>query len=198
MKRDGTGRSRPVQMGVPASGVVGEQVGVVGELTVRHIRGGQVIFEETDRNLITNSGLSLFAKLAIGESNLGAFYIQIGTGGVDPSNPNTILEPKVNDTALIDFYAEGETVRTIRESGFSGNPLPGDTYYVPYSAVARMAYTFDFHETVRIPEAGLFTAPHASNPVMIAHRIFFPREMVDQDFLELVWEIGFSRYPTKE
>lgn len=197
MKRDGTGRSRPVQMGVPASGVVGEQVGVVGELTVRHIRGGQVIFEETDRNLITNSGLSQFAKLAIGESNLGAFYIQIGTGGVDPSNPNTILEPKATDTALIDFYAEGETVRTIRESGFSGNPLPGDTYYVPYSVVARMAYTFDFHETVRIPEAGLFTAPHASNPVMIAHRIFFPREMVDQDFLELVWEIGFSRYPTK-
>lgn len=197
MKRDGTGRSRPVQMGVPASGVVGEQVGVVGELTVRHIRGGQVIFEETDRNLITNSGLSQFAKLAIGESNLGAFYIQIGTGGVDPSNPNSILEPNANDTALIDFYAEGETVRTIRESGFSGNPLPGDTYYVPYSVVARMAYTFDFHETVRIPEAGLFTAPHASNPVMIAHRIFFPREMVDQDFLELVWEIGFSRYPTK-
>ena len=197
MKRDGTGRSRPVQMGVPASGVVGEQVGVVGELTVRHIRGGQVIFEETDRNLITNSGLSQFAKLAIGESNLGAFYIQIGTGGVDPSNPNSILEPNANDTALIDFYAEGETVRTIRESGFSGNPLPGDTYYVPYSVTARMAYTFDFHETVRIPEAGLFTAPHASNPVMIAHRIFFPREMVDQDFLELVWEIGFSRYPTK-
>lgn len=184
-------------MGVPASGVVGEQVGVVGELTIRHIRGGQVIFEETDRNLITNSGLSQFAKLAIGESNLGAFYIQIGTGGVDPLNPNTILEPYATDTALIDFYAEGETVRTIRESGFSGNPLPGDTYYVPYSVVARMAYTFDFHETVRIPEAGLFTAPRASNPVMIAHRIFFPREMVDQDFLELVWEIGFSRYPTK-
>ena len=68
MKRDGIGRSRPVQMGVPASGVVGEQVGVVGELTVRHIRGGQVIFEETDRNLITNSGLSQFAKLAIGWS----------------------------------------------------------------------------------------------------------------------------------
>lgn len=197
MKRDGTGRSRPVQMGVPASGVVGEQVGVVGELTIRHIRGGQVIFEETDRNLITNSGLSQFAKLAIGESNLGAFYIQIGTGGVDPLNPNTILEPYPTDKSLIDFYAEGETVRTIRESGFSGNPLPGDTNYVPYSVVARMAYTFDFHETVRIPEAGLFTAPYASNPVMIAHRIFFPREMVDQDFLELVWEIGFSRYPTK-
>lgn len=186
MKRDGTGRLRPVQMGVPASGVVGEQVGVVGELTVRHIRGGQVIFEETDRNLITKSGLSQFAKLAIGESNLGAFYIQIGTGGVDPSNPNSILEPNANDTALIDFYAEGETVRTIRETSAVG-----------YSVTARMAYTFDFHETVRIPEAGLFTAPHASNPVMIAHRIFFPREMVDQDFLELVWEIGFSRYPTK-
>lgn len=195
MKRDGTGRLRPVQMGVPASGVVGEQVGVVGELTVRHIRGGQVIFEETDRNLITKSGLSQFAKLAIGESNLGAFYIQIGTGGVNPSNPNSILEPNANDTALIDFYAEGETVRTIRETPAVG--IPGTTTYVPYSITARMAYTFDFHETVRIPEAGLFTAPHASNPVMIAHRIFFPREMVDQDFLELVWEIGFSRYPTK-
>jgi hypothetical protein len=195
MKRDGTGRLRPVQMGVPASGVVGEQVGVVGELTVRHIRGGQVIFEETDRNLITKSGLSQFAKLAIGESNLGAFYIQIGTGGVNPSNPNSILEPNANDTALIDFYAEGETVRTIRETPAVG--IPGTTTYVPYSVTARMAYTFDFHETVRIPEAGLFTAPHASNPVMIAHRIFFPREMVDQDFLELVWEIGFSRYPTK-
>ena len=195
MKRDGTGRSRPVQMGVPASGVVGEQVGVVGELTVRHIRGGQVIFEETDRNLITTGGLSQFAKLAIGESNLGAFYIQIGTGGVNPSNPNAILEPNANDTALIDFYAEGETVRTIRETPAVG--IPGTTTYVPYSVTARMAYTFDFHETVRIPEAGLFTAPHASNPVMIAHRIFFPREMVDQDFLELVWEIGFSRYPTK-
>jgi hypothetical protein len=182
-------------MGVPASGVVGEQVGVVGELTVRHIRGGQVIFEETDRNLITNSGLSQFAKLAIGESNLGAFYIQIGTGGVNPSNPNSILDPNANDTALIDFYAEGETVRTIRETPAVG--IPGTTTYVPYSVTARMAYTFDFHETVRIPEAGLFTAPHASNPVMIAHRIFFPREMVDQDFLELVWEIGFSRYPTK-
>lgn len=195
MKRDGIGRSRPVQMGVPASGVVGEQVGVVGELTVRHIRGGQVIFEETDRNLITNSGLSQFAKLAIGESNLGAFYIQIGTGGVNPLNPNSILEPNANDTALIDFYAEGETVRTIRETPAVG--IPGTTTYVPYSIMARMAYTFDFHETVRIPEAGLFTAPRASNPVMIAHRIFFPREMVDQDFLELVWEIGFSRYPTK-
>lgn len=195
MKRDGTGRSRPVQMGVPASGVVGEQVGVVGELTVRHIRGGQVIFEETDRNLITTSGLSQFAKLAIGESNLGAFYIQIGTGGVNPLNPNAILEPNANDTALIDFYAEGETVRTIRETPAVG--IPGITTYVPYSVTARMAYTFDFHETVRIPEAGLFTALHASNPVMIAHRIFFPREMVDQDFLELVWEIGFSRYPTK-
>ena len=194
MKRDGTGRLRPVQMGVPASGVVGEQVGVVGELTVRHIRGGQVIFEETDRNLITNSGLSQFAKLAIGESNLGAFYIQIGTGGVNPSNPNSILDPNANDTALIDFYAEGETVRTIRETPAVG--IPGTTTYVPYSITARMAYTFDFHETVRIPEAGLFTAPHASNPVMIAHRIFF-REMVDQDFLELVWEIGFSRYPTE-
>lgn len=193
MKRNETPNPQGAVLG--NSGDMNEQVGVVGELTVRHIRGGKVIFEDTDRNLITASGLSQFAKLAIGESNLGAFYLQIGTGGVNPSNPNSILEPNANDTALIDFYAEGETVRTIRETPAVG--IPGTTTYVPYSVTARMAYTFDFHETVRIPEAGLFTAPHASNPVMIAHRIFFPREMVDQDFLELVWEIGFSRYPTK-
>ncbi len=193
MKRNETPNPQGAVLG--NSGDMNEQVGVVGELTVRHIRGGKVIFEDTDRNLITASGLSQFAKLAIGESNLGAFYLQIGTGGVNPSNPNSILEPNANDTALIDFYAEGETVRTIRETPAVG--IPGTATYVPYSVTARMAYTFDFHETVRIPEAGLFTAPHASNPVMIAHRIFFPREMVDQDFLELVWEIGFSRYPTK-
>jgi hypothetical protein len=131
--------------------------------------------------------------LLVGETNLGAFYIQIGTGGINPENPNTILEPKTTDTALIAHYAEGETVRATRITPEQG--LPGDQTYVPFSAVARMAYTFDFHETVKIPEAGLFTAQAVAGPTMISHRIFFPRQMYDQDFLELVWEIGFSRYP---
>lgn len=173
-----------------------ENVGIVGELSIRHIRGGEVIHEETDRNMIMDAGLAQFARLAVGLSPLGAFYIQIGTGGVDPLNPNSILEPTPRGIELISSYAEGETVRRFRENvGFG---TPGEPDYVPYSAVAQLAYTFDFHETVRIPEAGLFTAPRDSNPIMLSHRIFFPREMVDQDFLELVWEIGFSRVPEKK
>ena len=72
----------------------------------------------------------------------------------------------------------------------------GDPDYVPFTAIAQVAYTFDFGhvETVEISEAGLFTGPHNSDScIMLSHRTFARMLMLQADFLEIVWDIGFSR-----
>lgn len=198
-------------------GLAPEVIGISGELTLRHIRGGKVIDEQTLPNIVVNSGLQHFARLLIQDPNdpnrtRGAFYIQIGTGaiGPHPTDPSAtiVIPPQVTDTALYQYFSQSGTKINVPGDGGGDDEAPrrmriqeergkkGDPDYVPFTAIAQVAYTFDFGhvETVEISEAGLFTGPHNSDScIMLSHRTFARMLMLQADFLEIVWDIGFSR-----
>jgi hypothetical protein len=164
-------------------------LGVTGNLTLIHRDAdGNVKSEETLENVITYTGLKYLSQLASGQVSSPFKYIQIGTGGKDPNDPLSILAPDPSNTKLVAFYEEGLAVATNTE--VLNNAERG------YQAIARFAYTFDFTEEVHINEACIAVDSHVvdSTPIL-NRRTFFDRIMQNLDFLEVVWEIAFTRYP---
>jgi len=166
-------------------------VGVSGSLTLTHKdKDGNVKHTETMENVITYSGLRYISQVISGVATTPFKYIQIGTGGRDPHHPLEAvpLPPDPNNTALVAFYKEGIAVTSTSE--VLNNADRG------YQAIARYAYTFDFEETVFINEACISVDSQivAGTPIL-NRRTFYARIMQALDFLEVVWEISFTRYP---
>ena len=166
-----------------------DHLGVSGNLTLIHRdSNGNVKSEETLENVITYTGLKHISRLVSGQLSSPFKYIQIGTGGKDPDDPLSILAPDPSNTKLVTFYKEGLAVAT--NSEVLNNAERG------YQAIARFAYTFDFTEEVHINEACISVDSHIVDLTPILNRrTFFDRIMQNLDFLEVVWEISFTRYP---
>ncbi len=135
-------------------GLAPEVIGISGELTLRHIRGGKVIDEQTLPNIVVNSGLQHFARLLIQDPNdpnrtRGAFYIQIGTGaiGPHPTDPSAtiVIPPQATDTALYQYFSQSGTKINVPGDGGGDDEAPrrmriqeergkkGDPDYVPFT-----------------------------------------------------------------
>ncbi len=198
-------------------GMIPERLGLSGELTLRHIRDGKVIDEQVYTNLIVNGGLQHLAGLLLQVKDdpnraRGAFFIQIGTGAIapHPDEPDAtiVLPARASNTALYRYFSQSGTKINVDGDGSGDDEAPrrmrileeqgkpGDPDYVPFTAIAQVAYTFDFDhvDSVEISEAGLFTGAYkTSGCIMLAHRTFARMLMIQADFLEIVWEIGLTR-----
>lgn len=166
-----------------------ESLGVTGSLTLIH-RGpsGEIKHEETMENVITYSGLKYISQLVSGQMSVPFKYIQIGSGARDPEHPLAILPPDPTNVKLVAFYKEGIAVVTNAE--VLNNADRG------YQAIARYAYTFDFTEDVHINEACIAVDSQiVENTPILNRRTFYDRIMQPLDFLEVVWEVSFTRYP---
>jgi len=164
-------------------------LGVSGCLIITHKdKDGNVKHTETLENVITYTGLKHIAMVVSGVSILPFRYIWLGTGGRDPLNPTELLPPDPSNATLVTFYSEGIAVTSFVE--VLNNVDRG------YQAIARYAYTFDFTELVHINEACIAVDSHAvTGTPILNRRTFYDRVMQPLDFLEIVWEISFTRYP---
>jgi len=164
-------------------------ISVSGDLILVHRdREGNVKSSEKIENVITYIGLWQIAQLVAGLATAPFKYIQVGTGGRDPNNPSNLLPPDPKDVALVAFYKELAAVTSTVE--VLNNADRG------YQAIARFACTFDFNEEVHINEACISVDSQAvSGTPILNRRTFYDRVMQPLDFLEVVWEISFTRYP---
>ena len=164
-------------------------LGVSGCLIITHKdKDGNVKHTETLENVITYVGLKHIAMVVSGVLSSPFKYIWIGTGGRDPVNPTELLPPDPANVVLVAFYNEGIAVTSFVE--VLNNVDRG------YQAIARFAYTFDFTELVHINEACIAVDSNTVlNTPILNRRTFYDRVMQPLDFLEIVWEISFTRYP---
>lgn len=193
----------------PGHGTDPDRINVFGEVTLTIIRDGKLIEHTTFKNLITNAGFEYFTRALIDPDNAGGGvkFMQLGTGGVEwktfylgpPDNPQpyqreVIVDPKSTDTALYTPYGNMvfvENRSTRLRTGIV--PTTEDPKCYPFTAIVSFAYTFDFSESIKINEVGLFSG--GVSPVLVAHRTFWHRQMLAGDFMEIVWELGFARDP---
>lgn len=168
--------------------VFSDSLTVEGELSVSIIRkDGTREDAVVMKNIITQSGLGLISDVLCGIKTTPIVTMWIGTGG--RLDAETVKAPQMGNTRLYEFYAE-RPVTTYRED-VDGDITRG------YQAISRFAATFDFTEDVHINEAGLSTGGvNNESSVMLNHRTFYDRVLYSEDFLELVWDIIFSRYAT--
>jgi hypothetical protein len=166
-----------------------DSIGITGKLAITIIRkdGTREEFQEIE-NLITQSGFNLISDLLSGVVDTPITTMWIGTGG--RLDENTVKSPLTTNTRLYEYYGS-RPVTSYRDT-VEGDTLRG------FQAISRYAATFDFTEEVHINEAALATGlSNSDDVVMLNHRTFYDRVMYSEDFLELTWDIIFSRFLTK-
>lgn len=175
--------------GTLSKGAFCENIAISGDLTLVHKdKDGNIKSAETLENVICYVGLKHISLLVSGALTTPFRYIQIGTGGRDPADPLALLPPDPSNTKLVAFYKEGLAV--VSNAEVLNNADRG------YQAIARFAYTFDFSEEVHINEACISVDSHTVDATPILNRrTFYDRVMQPTDFLEVVWEVAFTRYP---
>jgi hypothetical protein len=166
-----------------------DSLSIRGDLLLVHKdKDGNVKSSELMQNVICYVGLKHISQMVSGALSSPFKYIWIGTGGRDPADPLVLLAPDPTNISLVAFYKEGAAVASNAE--VLNNADRG------YQAIARFAYTFDFAEEVHINEACISVDSHSVlNTPILNRRTFYDRVMQPTDFLEVVWEISFTRYP---
>lgn len=174
---------------------------ISGELTLRVHRKDGSVEEEKLQNLIVNGAFNYLPQLLVGNTNARINTMAVGTGGWD----HELGVPKLvmpSDGSLFEHYQSGVmnyyggtppegVVEGIQWRTEPQRNTPGHPEYSPFIGIATYAYTFDCRtDTAHINESALFV----SDGTMFSKRTFPARVLSLGDFLEIVWEIGVTRF----
>ena len=184
-------KSHGVKAPIPGHGqsvkqALHDNISVTGNLNITVIRkDGTREEREGIENMVVYSGLGMISDLLCGVITTPITKMWIGTGGREDAE--NVRAPLMSNTRLYTFYTEGDV--TAYRDNVVGDEDRG------YQAISRFAHTFAFTEEVHINEAALATASVSSDAaIMLNQRTFYDRVMYNGDFLELVWDMVFSRY----
>lgn len=150
-----------------------DYITIKGWVNLKVFRGGKLIEERDDHNLIQTLGISNMAQYITGEYTGDYNYMGIGTGGVGGDNAAL--------TALVSEVKEDGTAGTIHHILSSRAAVAG---------VATMVCTFNMTGTAAISEIGLFDATPDGD--MLARQTFADLNLVNTDSLQITWTITVS------
>ena len=161
-----------VNLGLPSNKGLLEKPRLLGEITIRHIRGGKVIHEETLKNIITDAGYAGVAGLMINTGVTAHFdYIALGTSSQAESTGDTALIAETSGDGLTRASATptrvttsqtDDTMQLVKEFTFSGS-------------------------TITITEAGILNA--SSSGVLLARKKFTGIALATNDKLSITWKV---------
>lgn len=148
-----------------------------GIVSVKHIRNGEVLAEETKGNVTCNAGVTLLVNIATGVGSFTPVYgtqfqwIAIGTGTTTVSAADTTLTAQFASSAYTSYNLGTVSVAN-------------DT--------AQMTVSFPFITLATINEAGLFSGT-ATNPgtYLLGHVIIGPFVCHAGDILQVQWNETF-------
>lgn len=144
-----------------------------GVVTLRHIRNGQILSEETLNNTTTVTGKAETAGL-FNETRTGGFkYIAVGSSGTVASTANTGLTTEITAAGLARVTATCTRVNT---------DATNDT--------AQLFHTFTATNTQAVREVGIFDS--AAVGVMAGRSTFAVKNMAANDILQCTYKIKFG------
>ena len=146
-----------------------------GHVNIKQFRGGKLIDERDDPNLIQNIGKTTLAKFISGEFTGNFGWMGIGKTGVGGDN--------------------GALTALVAEVGLDG--LTTTVHQVVNSAVvttytALIIETFTMTGTAAISEIGLFNQLNLAGSTMLARQTFSDLNLVATDVLQISWSIVVS------
>jgi len=147
---------------------------LIGELTIRHIRDGKVLYEETLRNLIVTAGKAGVAGLLIATDVTDHFtYLAIGTGTTAPAAGDTTLEAELSAGGM--ERAVADTLSRVTTT------VTNDT------AQLVIEWTKTSAGTTTVTEAGILNAAAAGD--LLARQTFTGIALEQNDKLSITWKV---------
>jgi hypothetical protein len=149
-----------------------------GEVTIKHIRNGEVIAERSFSNTLTNTGFAASAARLYSDSVADEFvYIAVGTGTTAATAADTGLEAEITDSGFYDGAA-----RYLAVGSRTMTTVTNDTTVV--------AKTFTATASKSVTEYALFNA--TTGGVMLCRTTDTAVPMESTDQLSVTWKIKNS------
>ena len=141
-------------------------LGIHGEVTVKHIRCGAVIAEQTMHNTTTNVGIAQAIALVSGQAAGSFQYVAVGSGTVTPA---------VTDTALTN-----EIIRVQAGIALITTVTTNDT--------AQYTAGFYFAGSYNVAECGVFNSATPNSGIILGHLLFGTiYAVLNGDQLQVIW-----------
>lgn len=151
-----------------------DKLRLVGNVTLKHIRNGEVLQEVQLKNLITNAGLALLAGRLNGSgSPAAATYLALGIGTTAANASDTALESEITDSGLTRQAATVSLVTTT---------VTNDT--------ARLTYTWTASGSKAITEVGALNA--SSSGTLLGRRVFSAVNVVSSDQIQVTYDFAIA------
>jgi hypothetical protein len=146
-------------------------VKLIGELSIRHVRGDEVIDEQVIKNLVVSAGKAGVASRINGDGAEAVFtHLAIGTGTTAPA---------AGDTALQAEITTGGGARAAGTASRVTTTVTNDT--------AQLVHQWTFTASFAVTEAGILNA--ASAGTLLARQTFSAINVVSGDKLEITWKV---------
>ena len=147
-----------------------------GTISVKHVRDGKIIAEETVQNTITNVGLGKVAGLINGQVTNTYKYLAVGDSSTAAAAGDTTLASEITAPTSIDRVI-ANTVTQIT------------TAQTDDTAQLVVTFTNNSSTTVSVQEAGMFDTSTENGGNMLGRQSFTAKSMEENDTLQIQYNI---------